>query len=401
MEPIHTPNVTACTSEQDEQKFRLQQYVDQRMRAARSRLLENMAARDSRMGTIRGDAVLIELRDLRRNTIVLANFRSQLPIDAWTVHFWHGMTNDAPVRSSPELAAAINSKQLVLLKMRSSAGTPIRSSDFSYKNYTGLLRTRQFWNSFTREQLLLFEPDTVLCPSPAVKLHAFAEYAYVGAPWAQNKNLAWAEGRKAHGYPAWCFNLEHCVGNCGLSLWRRDVIAEVLSTHSIEELELLILDYLASPKCLNSKRNCHPKRGRFWGPVPMAHNRLALLGRHNGSVYAPMQPDVWFSRSLQALRDKRMLKLEAVPDEDAAALFAVESSFAGSYTPFAAHKPHPHLSPWRMGQLLERCPPLRSLLVATAEDAKADRRTFLPKDFTLDGVPPVAVSPFSSCKQVG
>ena len=345
-----------------------------RMNRARNEVLARLAARSSAASMLLGDAIYVELRELRRNTVVLANFRQQLPADRWTLHFWHGPHNHHRVRESAELATAISNGQLVLKPMLSLSGMSVDPRSFTYSNYTHMLTSPWFWNSFSREQLLVLEPDTVLCPNPAVPLHAFSEYAFVGAPWAQPKGLRWAEGLKERGFPAWCFNLGSCVGNCGLSLWRRDVVAGVLNARSTEELKLLVLDYLEAKNCVG-KKGCLRKRGTFWGPVPQTSSRLSLRGRINGTVRS-QPPDAWFSRVLQALWHQRELSIRPVPPEDVAALFSVETHYTGSYAPIAAHKPHAHLSPRRLRELLGHCPPLRTLLKTTAEDAGADVRAF-------------------------
>ena len=50
-------------------------------------------------------------------------------------------------------------------------------------------KTEDFWARFSRPWLLLFEPDTVMCPRPRLPLETFSDYAFVGAPWAKNACL--------------------------------------------------------------------------------------------------------------------------------------------------------------------------------------------------------------------
>lgn len=165
-----------------------------------------------------GDAVLREVRPLARIPVVLLNVRGTLPTSSWTVHFVHGPRNTDKVTASPPLAAAITSGALRLRRYTIGGREQDESLDrhvhFNYQ------KTPEFWRAFSAPMLLLFEPDTVMCPQPHVPLQQFSGYAFVGAPWG-----AYASGM----LPAWCNNLEHCVGNSGFSLWRRDVIAEALS----------------------------------------------------------------------------------------------------------------------------------------------------------------------------
>ena len=344
-----------------------------KLAAARTSLL---AYAPSEAG-ITGDAVLIELRPLHRTTTLLANVRLQLPADRWLVHFRHGAGNAEPVRASPALAPAIAAGSLLLQQHR--VGGKLMTAPMAYKEYTAYLVSAEFWTSFSRQQLLLLEPDTVLCPSPSVPLQAFSRFAFVGAPWEQAKEVHRAEYRKNRGFPSWCFNLGSCVGNCGLSLWRRDVVAAVLTNYTEDELKGLVLDYLEQPGCYFHKRRCQrPKQGSYNGQMPAYRNRRYFFGRVNGSVETS-PPDVWLTRVLQALHASKRLPagIAAVPSENEAALFSVETAFAGSYTPVGAHKPFRYLTPLRLSQLLHRCPPVRDLLEASQRDAKLDHRAFL------------------------
>ena len=165
-----------------------------------------------------GDAVLREVRPLARIPVVLLNVRSTLPTSSWTVHFVHGPRNTGAVTASPPLAAAITSGGLRL--QRYTIGGREQDESLDRHVHFNYQKTPEFWRTFAAPMLLLFEPDTVMCPQPHVPLQQFSGYAFVGAPWG-----AYASGM----LPAWCNNLEHCVGNSGFSLWRRDVIAEALS----------------------------------------------------------------------------------------------------------------------------------------------------------------------------
>ena len=165
-----------------------------------------------------GDAVLREVRPLARIPVVLLNVRNTLPTSSWTVHFMHGPRNTNAVTASPPLAAAIVSGGLRL--RRYTIGGREQDESLDRHVHFNFQKTPEFWRAFAAPMLLLFEPDTVMCPQPHVPLLEFSRYAFVGAPWG-----AYASGL----LPAWCNNLEHCVGNSGFSLWRRDVIVEARS----------------------------------------------------------------------------------------------------------------------------------------------------------------------------
>ena len=192
-----------------------------------------------------GDAVLREVRPLARLPLALANVRAVLPVDLWLVQFLHGPRNTDAVLAAPELARAVAAGTLRLRRYEMDGvlvdETLDRHAHFNYQ------KTARFWRSFGRPLLLLFEPDTVLCPQPHVPLDAFAGYAFTGAPWA-----AYADSFN----PAWCYNLEHCVGNSGLSLWRRDVVATALTNYSSTlELVPMVLAYLAGRQRRGSRKS--------------------------------------------------------------------------------------------------------------------------------------------------
>eukprot|EP00966_Prymnesium_polylepis_P294359 6797711-Prymnesium_polylepis.1 len=151
-----------------------------------------------------GDAVLMETRPLPQIQSVLLNSRSVLP-QSWTVHFWHGPSN-SHVAFSSALAPAVAAGSLHLRLLNLSS---IAAAGRSW--YNAYLLSPSFWNSFSARQLLLFEADSVFCPSPTVSLEAFSEYAFVGAPFPLNKRTKTVRTPRRLFVPATCFNLEHCV----------------------------------------------------------------------------------------------------------------------------------------------------------------------------------------------
>lgn len=76
-----------------------------------------------------GDAVICEVRRLRRLPHLLASVRAQLSA-AWTVHLMHGPESDRDVRASAALQPAIASGALRLRKLELAEGT-----DFSGRTW--------------------------------------------------------------------------------------------------------------------------------------------------------------------------------------------------------------------------------------------------------------------------
>jgi hypothetical protein len=318
-----------------------------------------------------GDAVLIECRRLPRIPSVLANVRSMLPSN-WTVHFLHGPLNQKMVTESLELTPLLTTGALKL--RRYTIGSELQGETVDFKLHDDNLQSLSFWESFTGAWLMLFQLDVVLCPDPTVPIHMFQNFVYVGAPWRPNE-----KGQ----LPAWCFNVQHCVGNSGFSLWRRDVMAKVVATPKLAYLPI-VLDYLESP----IRR---PRRGGAalpgTGSKRLMHSGRTYLNTSWMNVLAnKMGTDTWMSNLLQALAhygklpapDDGSLPLAPVPSAARAAMFSVETMWSGDYTPVGVHKVFRYLSAEKLSELVLRCPALEVMLRASASET-SDSRLY-PKD---------------------
>mgnify|MGYP000857549526 CR=1 FL=1 len=84
--------------------------------------------------------------------------------------------------------------------------------------YNNLLLTKDFWNNFVGEKLLLYQEDSILFHN---KIQQFMKYDYIGAPWLLNNND----------------NINQ-VGNGGFSLRSKSKMIKVLNTIDIKKLKL-------------------------------------------------------------------------------------------------------------------------------------------------------------------
>ena len=232
-------------------------------------LLEQ-AARDG--GTLdvhprAGEAVIVEIRRLVRLPATLLHFRAHLP-PRWRVTLLHGANNSAFLRRVPSLEPLLSAGSVRLMPLpqsvmeqaeahnrrararnngtllpsgaafeRSIAGLNRTQRDVRRRTYqlsllseqhltrswyNGLLMTPAFWALFApREHLLLFEADAVLCARPTLPLDWWAgKYGYVGSPWFRSMGAGFW----------WCNRIPGCcVGNSGLSLWNRRLMARLLA----------------------------------------------------------------------------------------------------------------------------------------------------------------------------
>ena len=281
-----------------------------------------------------GDAVLTDLRHLARLPSVLLNYARLLPPD-WTVHFIHGDDNHQRVRADAALREHLRSGRLRLRSLRRMAPrhygpamqardltkngqlTPLnRGTHLKYVHWNdNFLVDPEFWRSFSKPYLMLFETDSALCDSPSVPLSSFYRFVFTGAPWRRHTLWLCRQSRIPSGY-------FRCVGNSGVSLWRRDVMetlfadAEFMDNWSDRDH----LDVWVANRLQNYPNRTFVERGR--APGYMRHYELA----------------------------------DAVPPEVDAARFSVETFYSGGYTPVAVHQPQWYLKGERLAELLSRCP---------------------------------------------
>jgi hypothetical protein len=82
-------------------------------------------------------------------------------------------------------------------------------SNLSWNEYNKLICTSDFTRKIPTEQFLIFQTDTMICPSEKNLIYDFLKYDYVGAPWS----------------------FEGDVGNGGLSLRRKSKMLEIIENN--------------------------------------------------------------------------------------------------------------------------------------------------------------------------
>ena len=226
-----------------------------------------------------------------------------------------------------------------------------------------MLLSSTFWSSFSAPTLLLFEADSALCPSPSWPLRAFTGFGYVGAPWAPYRG-GW--------FPFWCRNLQTCVGNSGISLWHRPLLAN-LTARPPSEYEGHVATYLRT-----AHRGSATKKGV--GSTKALYHRKGNL---SFSLHLTTHIDVWISVLLQSLQHARALPgltvrtAPVVPSDLVASRFSVETLYSDSgstaWVPVGVHKPHAYLPAAQAALLFDRCPPAFRLAQLMNSSATLDR----------------------------
>jgi hypothetical protein len=146
-------------------------------------------------------AVIIEPRKHKALSFVLKNFLENLS-DNWTILIMHGEKNK-------EFVHTIINNELIQYKNRIQLQN-LHVDNLTVDDYNQLLLSENFYQSIPTEIILIFQTDTMICPSQKQKLNDFLEYDYVGAPWIDSNRI------------------KNVGGNGGLSLRRKSKMIKKL-----------------------------------------------------------------------------------------------------------------------------------------------------------------------------
>ena len=150
-------------------------------------------------------ALIVEPRKLPALEFVLTNFLENLD-SRWNFLVFHGTDNEQWLREM------IDSK-FILDKDRIQLNN-LNVSNLSWKEYNKLCSTSEFIKKIPSENFLIFQIDTMICPSEKNLIYDFIKYDYVGAPWLERTNNSERFNRK--------------VGNGGLSFRKKSKMLEII-----------------------------------------------------------------------------------------------------------------------------------------------------------------------------
>jgi len=234
-----------------------------------------------------------------------------------------------------------------------------------------MLARRHFWEQFARPWLLLFEIDAVLCPMPTYPLSTFldANYPYYGAPW--NRTRAQCRWR----YTSNGVAPRGCVGNSGLSLWNRSLVAALATVAGSEfsrgEWEAKLEGGNASGQGSGGEAVRGGDGRAVVERAPALSQSLAHLPK---ALRKRLAHDLYFGGVADGCIDQWYsgLLYRHMPPDDLAARFSVETlwaAYGGDYTPYGSHNPIPYLNATQLETLARRCPPLRHVIREKAPQA--------------------------------
>lgn len=137
-------------------------------------------------------------------------------------------------------------------------------SNFNQNKYNNLLLTKDFWNLFNGEKLLIYQSDSYIFKS---NIDDFLDYDYVGSPFYNSRKIVLAQEQ---------------VGNGGLSLRSKTKMLEVL-----DKVKLDLKDY--------SKFICSYRRAARLDFIPEDVYFSQNMQNHNIGIVAPYNISLQFS----------------------------------------------------------------------------------------------------------
>ena len=155
-------------------------------------------------------AVIIEPREHKALPFVLKNFLENLSED-WSIIVMHGNQNLQYIQDiiHDDLSEYTHRIQL----------HPLHVDNLTIDDYNQLLFSEEFYDAIPTEIFLIFQTDTMICPSQKELIQPFLKYDYVGAPWI------WNQPNDKSG------------GNGGLSLRKKSVMLDKLRNCQITNKE--------------------------------------------------------------------------------------------------------------------------------------------------------------------
>jgi hypothetical protein len=147
-------------------------------------------------------AVIVEPRKHPAMEFVLNNFFSNLDT-RWNFMIFHGLDNEEWIKQI--ILKFPNHIQRVSL-------LNINVRNLTINEYSNFMTSKSIIELIPTEIFLIFQTDTMICPSEKDLIYDFIKYDYVGAPW--RNGLGTIGGN---------------VGNGGLSLRRKTKMLEILN----------------------------------------------------------------------------------------------------------------------------------------------------------------------------
>ncbi len=120
--------------------------------------------------------VIVETRDHPALDYVISNFHERLEIP---IQLFHGRRNLAPILASSVSNLARNG----CLHL-----TRLDTDNLHASEYNALLLSRNFWNQLiSRNKILIFQTDTIICRRSDYSINDFLSFDYIGSKWNRRR----------------------------------------------------------------------------------------------------------------------------------------------------------------------------------------------------------------------
>ena len=153
---------------------------------------------------LKNEAFLIEFRIMSHIEFLIRNVIIKLP--TWSHTIICGNLNYNYLK----IICNKISKNIKIIKLN------INNCDIN--KYNNLLLTKEFWENFVGDKLLLYQEDSILFGN---NINDLMEYYYIGAPWSGNHN-----------------DNSYFVGNGGFSLRTKEKMIEIINKIEVNKLKL-------------------------------------------------------------------------------------------------------------------------------------------------------------------
>ena len=141
-----------------------------------------------------GTAFIIETRTHQNLPMVIENIHLGLP-EGWDIWFLHSEENFNYIDGICKKITPRTCHKVLLKK-------PIQSLN----DYNELLLSKSLWNTFSKENLICFQVDTLINLKQKNRLKEICIYDYVGAPWSNGIRRRWPDLPELGGNGGFCFS---------------------------------------------------------------------------------------------------------------------------------------------------------------------------------------------------
>jgi hypothetical protein len=145
-----------------------------------------------------GTAVIVEPRNHKALSFVLTNMHNNLPKN-WNIIWCH-----TDITDTKTILEKVKIPRLSTLLLK-------HKGNMNIGDYNNLLCSEEFWNYFNKENILIFQTDSIIISESPFDLREYLDFDYIGSPWP------------------FIDMFQYC-GNGGLSFRKKSAMLKVIKT---------------------------------------------------------------------------------------------------------------------------------------------------------------------------